>query len=359
MWQGAILDSTADRVLAVGHDWIVTYANGKALKAFENLKVGTPYWSCFPALEGTPEERQQREAMQRRLEVHSECTYLTDGECYRVSLYPIEAGLSIFFSDITEEKTLQDKVALEQLLREKRIEALSHMAGGLAHEISNPLAIIKGWAHDLKSMASEKAVLSSLEIDAMCDKILKTTNRASNILRGLKAFARDAAHDPMEPASIHTILDQAMEFQESRFVRQQVEIRMDLQEEIPLFPCREVQIGQILTNLLNNAFDAIVQSDAEERWVAVSARFSESELVVEVSDSGPGIQEHQKSHLMQPFFTTKELGFGMGVGLSLSRAIAQGHGGNLTLVQDSQRTCFRLVLPMNHVAAEHDGPLMY
>ena len=290
--------------------------------------------------------------MHGRSEMHYESLYPRQDKWYKVVICPIQEGLSVFLTDITENKTLQDKLVLEQMLREKRIEALSHMAGGLAHEISNPLAIIHGWADDLKNMASEKSMLPSHAIDTICDRILKTTDRASNILRGLKAFARDAAHDPMVPASIYLILEQALELQESRFARQNVSIRTNLQPDIPLFPCREIQIGQILTNLLNNAFDAIVQSEAKERWVAVDAVCSASEVCIEVSDSGPGIQDHQKAHLMQPFFTTKELGLGMGVGLSLSRAIAQGHGGSLLLVRESTRTCFRLSLPVAHVAVD-------
>ena len=73
---------------------------------------------------------------------------------------------------------------------------------------------------------------------------------------------------------------------------------------------------------------------------------------MDVTDSGSGIEDHFKAHLMEPFFTTKEFGLGMGVGLSLSRAIAQDHGGALTLRDDTKNTCFRLGLPIKWQSSE-------
>jgi signal transduction histidine kinase len=119
-----------------------------------------------------------------------------------------------------------------------------------------------------------------------------------------------------------------------------------LDPQIPDLLCRETQIGQIITNLLNNGFDAIVQSDSAERWVFLEAGYVENEIYVNVTDSGPGIEDRFKPHLMEPFFTTKTKGLGMGIGLSLSNAIAEGHGGTLTLCADTKHTCFRLVLPI-------------
>ncbi len=345
----SVLEATSDQVVTLSHDWTVAYANGSALQSVPELRVGANYWSCFPLLLGTPAEQYQREAMAGRSEVFYDSFYTPHEKWYRVKVYPVPEGVAIFLCDITEERSL----------REKRVEALSLMAGGLAHEISNPLAIIHGWANDLKIMASQDTLLSSSEVGTICGMILKTTSRATNILEGLRAFASESAHDPMEPASIYTILDQSLELQEARFERQRIELRTEFQADIPPFACREVQIGQILTNLLNNAFDAIVQSEAEERWVTIRAWSPGLELCVEVIDSGPGIDEQLKPHLMKPFFTTKELGLGMGVGLSLSRAIAHEHGGTLTLVTDSKHTCLRLSLPVGLPTLQRNGRSFY
>jgi diguanylate cyclase (GGDEF)-like protein len=341
----SVLESTSDNVVTISTDWLVLYANQHAQDILPELKIGAHYWTCFPTVIGTPVEQYLRAAMTERSEQHYEMFYAPHRRWYRAKAFPVAEGISLFFSDITQEKQSEEQLALEQMLREKRIEALTHMAAGLAHEISNPLAIIHGLADDLSQLAQGQSPVDPHEVQIACEGILKTANRASNILRGLRGFAREAAQDPMQLASIYEIVDQCVELQQDRLARHDVELAIAIGPDIPGFLCREVQIGQILTNLLNNAFDAITQSDATERWIHVAVMCSQTEINIDVTDSGPGIADHFKAHLMEPFFTTKELGLGMGIGLSLSRAIAQDHGGTLTLLSDTKHTTFRLTLP--------------
>lgn len=252
------------------------------------------------------------------------------------------------------DKHLRKQLLSEQMLREKRIEALSHMAGGLAHEINNPLAIIHGTASNLRTLAEEATVLAAADVRKASNTIVEISDRAMRILHGLRGFAREAANDPMEWASIYDIAEQTFELQHSRFETHNIEMIMRLEPDIPLLLCRDVQIGQILTNLVNNAFDAITQHNSEERWMSLSAGLYDGLLRVEVTDSGPGIDGEARANLMQPFFTTKTRGLGMGIGLSLSRAIAQDHGGSLALVDDPAHTTFRLTLPLEQETATQE-----
>lgn len=342
----SVLESTSDSVITISHEWMLLYGNRKAMESLPDFKVGENYWSCFPDVLSTPVEGLLRRAMEERLETEYEEYYVSYGRWYKMHAFPTSDGLSIFFSDISEEKKMQNQLAKEQLLREKRIEALSHMAGGLAHEISNPLTIIHGRASDLKHLADGRAPIPIAEVRRACEVIVSTSDRAIRILRGLRGFSREASKDPMELASIYVIAEQCMEMQHGRFERHKIKLWQDIKPGIPLLLCREIQIGQILTNLLNNAFDAIFQGESMERWISLTGEYSNGELCIDVTDSGPGIENHFKSHLMEPFFTTKEFGLGMGVGLSLSRAIAQDHGGSLTLRTDTTHSCFRLILPI-------------
>jgi signal transduction histidine kinase len=342
----SVLDSTSDNVITISHNWIMLYANRRALDSVPDFKLGADFWTCFPSVLGTSAEGSLRNAMTDRTDQQYDDVFTLYRRWFRVKAFPVPEGISVFFGDVTAEKNNQEQLAVEQLLREKRIEALTHMAAGLAHEISNPLAIIHGLASDLVQLAQTQTLVDPGEVRGGCERILKTADRASNILRGLRGFAREAAQDPMEPASIYEIIDQCIELQEARLKRHEVDVKLHIDAGMPVFLCREVQIGQILTNLLNNAFDAITQSNAAERWIAISVKSSHNEICVDVTDSGPGIEDHFKDHLMEPFFTTKVLGLGMGVGLSLSRAIAQDHGGSLNLLRDTQNTTFRLTLPL-------------
>jgi light-regulated signal transduction histidine kinase (bacteriophytochrome) len=341
----SIMDSTSDGVLEVSYDWMILYGNLKAMQALPDFRLGKSFWECLPAVLSTPFETSLRIAMEERREMHFEHFYGPYKAWHRVSVFPADEGISIFFRDVTAEKAMEDQLNLEQLLREKRIEALSYMAGGLAHEISNPLAIIHALAGDLQALAAGGSPLTAVEVEKTCGDIVRTADRAMRILRGLRGFAREARQDPMGLASIAEILDECMHLQEARFERHQVEIEIMIQPDCPLLLCREVQIGQILTNLLNNAFDAVVQSNATERWVSLAILWHDDAMTIDITDSGPGVEDHFRAHLMEPFFTTKELGLGMGVGLSLSRTIAQDHGGTLTLCDNTEHTCFRLTLP--------------
>lgn len=343
----SILECTSDGFIKIDRNWILVYGNRKASAGLRDFFIGKSYWDCFPNVHGTELETKLLTAMKENSKASYEIYYEPYQKWYRGNIFPTHDGLTIVFADVTEEKALQEEVDRGRYLKEKRIEALGHMAGGLAHEINNPLAIIHATAADL-SLASEKEFIPSDKVRTACATIVKTSDRAIRILRGLKGFGREADKDPTKAASVYEIVDQCIELQGSRFERHGVELRVDLKPDLPYIQCREVQIAQIITNLLNNAFDAIIQTQTDDRFVALEVYPVLDSIHLDVTDSGPKIPDDVKAHLMEPFFTTKEVGLGLGIGLSLSRAIALEHGGTLTLCSDTPHTCFRLVLPSTH-----------
>ncbi len=342
----AVMDAGSDGILQIGHDWKILYGNRKAAERLLDFKVGGDLWECFPALLGTHVERTLRRAMRDRVNTVYDNHYAPYDMWYRSRAFPTEDGISIFFTDITSQKTLEDQLSVEQILREKRLEALTQMAAGLAHEINNPLAIIHARASDLRSTAVGDAPLAAEEVRTACESIVYASDRAIRVLRALQGFAREAGSDPMLPASPHEMLHRCIDLLEPRLLRHRVEFLVDLKPDLPSLVCRETQIRQIVVNLLNNALDAIEQANSTTRWIALDARSQDDQLWIQVRDSGPGIEEKFRAHLMEPFFAAKQRGVGMGVGLSLSRTIAQEHGGNLVLAEDTAETCFRLILPL-------------
>jgi C4-dicarboxylate-specific signal transduction histidine kinase len=120
-------------------------------------------------------------------------------------------------------------------------------------------AVHRGMRSDARNGSGEDQ-LSAHEVHKACENIVKTSDRAIRILRGLRGFAREAGKDPMELASVYEIAEQCIELQQACFAVQNVRVGLALESGIPHFLCREVQIGQIITNLLNNAFDSIVQT---------------------------------------------------------------------------------------------------
>lgn len=358
----SVLESTTDGVMTVGFDWKILYANRVTLETNPGIElIGKPFWETYPVPPGSPEDMHIHRAMRDRTASSYETYYPPYDKWFDAHVYPSSDGITIFFADVTLRKRLETQIEKEKALREQRIEGLSHMAGGLAHEINNPLSIIQARASDLGELATEAASVPSEAVAKACESIVRTTNRAIRILKGLHGFAREGSKDPMHRASLYAIADQSIELVQRRFQTHNIYLRVSSEANIPDIECREVQVSQIMLNLLNNAFDAVDsvaagKAPAPERWVSLKMGLMNGDgpqqIWVEVVDSGPGIDEKFKAHLMEPFFTTKPVGAGLGVGLSLSRAIAQDHHGSLSLIGEEKHTCFRLVLPVTQPPAE-------
>jgi C4-dicarboxylate-specific signal transduction histidine kinase len=155
--------------------------------------------------------------------------------------------------------------------------------------------------------------------------------------------AREGANDPFVNTRIKTIVDETLAISESRLKKADIEIDATLIPADLSCMCRAVQISQVLINLINNAVDAI--QDLPEKWIRIDARLQKGMIHIAVTDSGHGIPKDLADKIMKPFFTTKGVGKGTGLGLSISRGIAQDHGGDLTLDEDSPHTRFVLILP--------------
>jgi len=250
--------------------------------------------------------------------------------------------------------------ANQRMERDQRIEVLARLSSGLAHEIKNPLAIIHARASDLAEMIADGKTPSATQVAKTCASIVQTSDRAIRILRGVAAMARVATHDPMLPADVNTMIEQAVDLVQGRYKTHDVALETNVPAGLPMVVCREVQISQILVNLLNNAFDAVDGDNRSERWVRVQVstqsgtqhEHQTEQLQIDVIDGGPGVAPEHRERLMQTFFTTKSMGAGTGIGLSVSRAIAQEHGGQLKLRESDGHTCFRLTLPAH---SQHAG----
>ena len=275
-----------------------------------------------------------------------------------IGLSPVKTEAGFFVTavvrDVTERKSLERELQQERDLRGQRVEVLARLAADLAHEIKNPLAIIHARASDLAELTAQGLPLPALTVEQTCDSILKTTERAIRVIRGVQALAHEGSHDPMQPVDIHGLIDQAVELLQTRFATHGIALETVVPAGLPMLQCREVQIEQVLVNLLDNAFDAI-DGDARSRpWVQVRVSMQPASdavggaaaVHIDVLDGGPGVSPQDRGHLMQTFFTTKPRGAGMGIGLSVSRSIAQDHGGTLVLLDAEGPTCFRLTLPV-------------
>ena len=247
--------------------------------------------------------------------------------------------------DVHQERMLQLETDAnrEKLLAKEKMSSLGEMAGGIAHEINNPLSIIVGKASQARRrFDSGDFDVAKMSIDL--GKIEATALRIAKIIKGLRTFSRNAENDPPEPVNLKQLLEDALELCSQRFRANGIDLRVDLASAEDLWSTgRPTQLTQVILNVLNNAHDAV--EPLEEKWVEVKAESSGQAVVFTITDSGRGIPEHVLAKIMQPFFSTKEVGKGTGLGLSISKGIIEEHGGKLVYDPTSRNTCFRIELP--------------
>lgn len=262
--------------------------------------------------------------------------------------YQDKENVMVVSIDVTEQKNLQRQYeeTRSKALNSARLSALGEMAGGMAHEINNPLMIIYAKITNLKKLLapsmSEESIVKS---QAAIAKVEKTIERISKIIRGLRTIARDGENDPFQFANVSTLIADTVELCRHRLTSKSIQFlypeNLDPSLEVE---CRSTQVIQVLLNLIGNAVDA-VEAREGEKWVRLEVQTSKDHLILKVQDSGPGIPEALHEKIMQPFFTTKEIGKGTGLGLSISKGIADSHKGSLSLEPDAKQTCFVLTLP--------------
>ncbi|APJ02420.1 PAS domain S-box protein [Silvanigrella aquatica] len=248
----------------------------------------------------------------------------------------IQKYLSIRF-DITKQKETQIK-----LFQNSKMAALGEMAAGISHEINNPLAIIFSKSELIKAKLKMKNIDDPNLIQDL-NQIQSTVNRIVKILKGLQSFSRNSEFDEMEISTILKIIEDTISFCNEKFQNKNIELRLNCLVDYKI-KCRPSEISQIILNLLNNSIDAI--SELSEKWVEIDVSKNENFLNVSIKDSGCGIPDEIVSRIMQPFFTTKELGKGTGLGLSISKGLALSNNGDLTYKKTNKNTCFVLSIPI-------------
>lgn len=261
--------------------------------------------------------------------------------------FPVEVSLShvnlndkpillVIWRDLTDLK-IKDQM----LIHSAKMSSLGEMAGGIAHEVNNPLAIINGTA-SLLVKKIDAGTFDPTKGKAQLNNILNMTERITKIVKGLKSFSRNAELDPYSLISVRSIIDNALSLCTEKFKHLNVQIKTELENELDV-ECRNTQIEQVLLNLLNNSHDAIL--NLSEKWIQVTAKEIKDQVQISVTDSGLGIPLEIVTKMMQPFYTTKDVGFGTGLGLSISKGIIENHSGTLTYDPQSKNTRFVISIP--------------
>lgn len=248
-----------------------------------------------------------------------------------------------YISDISAQKTQEEMV--KQSLK---MASLGEMAAGIAHEINNPLAIITMASQQI-SQAIKRHDYNEEKLEAAFDKINKTANRISKIIKGLKFFSGVIPDAEFKSESIINIVEDTISLCSEKFKIHNVDLRKKYPANLQSIQidCRAVEISQVVLNLLNNSFDAI--ENLECKWIEVEIINASETLIIAITDCGPGLTAEQADKIMMPFYTTKKVGKGTGLGLSISQGIIEAHGGKMALVKECKNTRFVFEIPKKHL----------
>jgi PAS domain S-box-containing protein len=265
-----------------------------------------------------------------------------------------ELYIQSFHRDITEKKRLQ-----AQLFQSQKMESVGLLAGGIAHDFNNILTAILGHTEILHEF-------DNLDVDARQRvKIIENSaRRAGQLVSQLLSFARKSTIEIL-PINLNAVIRDTVELLDRVMAKKNVQIKMDINENIPTINGDNNQLEQVIMNLLVNAGDAMPEggdiiistslADLEKGALHVHPLLKPGKYVVlKISDKGTGIPEEIKDRIFDPFFTTKELGKGTGLGLAMVYGIVKELKGIINLISHSDTgTTFEIYLPATESATRH------
>lgn len=229
----------------------------------------------------------------------------------------------------------------DRLLGQSKYSELGMMSAGIAHEINNPLAVIQARTTQLLRIYHNPDKQKDLS-DGL-QQILYTSERINRTIQGVREFVHQDEHGPQTEIELKTLVDDVLAFCGQRMKNHGINLRFYGLENYSVVG-NKIQLEQVILNLLNNSFDAIEY--LPDKWIEISAQQSNERVQIFVKDSGSGIPPEIAARIMEPFYSTKDLGKGTGLGLALARGIVEKHGGSLQYLEDTSHTTFVLELPV-------------
>jgi len=247
--------------------------------------------------------------------------------------------------DLVKRKTDELEIQKSKSINSSKLAALGEMAGGIAHEINNPLAVISGYVHLVDRMIDMNQ-LDHKMIKSSLDNIKMTVYRISKIINCMRNVSRDSSNEDFVISSLEEILEDSISLCREKFKNCGIELSLDIEESVYKFPIKlkRINMTQCFINLLNNSYDGV--KDLNNKWVKISAFKRIDQMEIYFTDSGAGIPIEIKDKIFQPFFTTKDIGEGTGLGLSIVRKIIHEHNGSIEVDIENQNTSFLIIIPV-------------
>ena len=240
-----------------------------------------------------------------------------------------------------EEVALSKKNLEEESIKTfhaSRLSSLGEMAGGVAHEINNPLTIIQGMS---KSIMNHSELTIDEDIRAKLVKINNASDRIAKIVKGMKIISSKNDQIIHEVIKVNKVLEISLGLFEERFKSENIDFKLEGLDN-PSILCNPLQISQIIINLITNALDAIEKEGQNYLRVKVTEDRRNRTVDIRIINSGPLIESEVSAKIFEPFYSTKSLGKGTGLGLSISQTLAHSNSGELSYEPYEGKVCFKI-----------------
>ena len=368
LWQNSLLDSIvegiSDPLLLTERDGAPLIANASA-RALARRLLGHEKAGGSPAdaprddaflLAGLLDLMQARHADYADLAAPAQYEVdLEDGHSFAVSMYPLRTGASgVSRTVIHLRETTKEKRMVSHLRQNDKLAAVGRLASGLAHEINNPLGVIRCYAELLGKSGLDEQRRADLAV------ILRHVDQAQSVLRDLLDFARPHSPSPAV-CDVEALLASVLEIIRPKARTSRLEITLDVPRPLGLARLDSRMLSQVIVNLLLNALDAVQEAAPPDggRIILRAARDNAGRLIISVSDNGAGIKEKDISKIFDPFFTTKAPGAGTGLGLTVTFGMVRDMGGRLEVASpppdlgETRMTVFTVTLPLENAEEGH------
>lgn len=344
MWESTF-DAITSPVTIVSSDFIIERANLEAsriagvdvrnligkvcyetLAGFSSPCKGCPLLQAGASVRGTPLE-----------------TFRKSGLEFEVTAYPLERGhqdesgsVVLHYQDITQQKKLR-----RQLLQSEKMAAIGTLAGGVAHEINNPLGGILAFA---------QLIMRELNEEHSCQSDLKEIENAAlrckRIVQDLLEFSRQNPEEEMEVISLNDAIRKTLPLIKVQVKMGRLALDLKLADELPQIFGNSHKLQQVFLNIVTNAAQAM----GDLGRIDIKTFFDEARqrVGIEIADTGPGIPNENMNKIFDPYFTTKGQGEGTGLGLAISYSIIQEHNGDVTVKSELNKgTAFIMSFPIH------------
>lgn len=331
---------TNQRFQSVNHvlsDYLQPGVHNREILNCCHMKEHQPLLVCWPGAGDEP------------VKARYECQ-LENGSAYSVSRQATsDGGFVLAWRDITQQKQTEAELQRrrEAAFQNEKLNALGQLLAGVAHELNNPLSVVVGHAMMMREEVTDPDALDSVE------KISRSAERCAKIVKTFLAMARQQPAE-LELLSLNDIVNSAVEIASIGMSNKAVSIELDLAADLPLLQIDETQITQVFINLFVNAEHALIDSVPPHRLrIKTVVNEGKTTVIARVSDTGGGIPDRHRHRIFEPFYTTKAVDEGTGVGLALSHRIISTHGGRLVLGNSELGgATFEIELPIPHTSAD-------